>query len=130
MPGTEEVAKEGRALMYADDLVLICETKEEARQRFVAWRNVLESKGLKVNISKTKVMRCAWDGALKEAAVDSCSVWKEGVCELSPLHNMWLLGTWAMFRSVRKFGKSGTGLCVQCVELEKEKQLMSFTSKI
>ena len=34
---TEEVAREGRALMYADDLVLICETKEEVRQRFVAW---------------------------------------------------------------------------------------------
>ena len=33
---TEEVANEGHALMYADDLVLICETKEEARQRFVA----------------------------------------------------------------------------------------------
>ena len=29
---TEEVANEGHALMYADDLVLICETKEEARQ--------------------------------------------------------------------------------------------------
>ena len=28
---TEEVVKEGHALMYADDLVLICETKEEAR---------------------------------------------------------------------------------------------------
>ena len=68
--GTEEVAKEGCALMYADELVLICETKEEARQRFVAWRNVLDSKGLKVNISKTKVMRCAQDGAPKEAAVD------------------------------------------------------------
>ena len=39
---TEEVAKEGYALMYG----LICETKEEARQRFVAWRNMLESKGL------------------------------------------------------------------------------------
>ena len=39
---TEEVAKEGCALMYADDLVLICEAKEEARQRFVAWRNALE----------------------------------------------------------------------------------------
>ena len=35
----EEVVNEGRALMYADDVVLICETKEEARQRFVAWRN-------------------------------------------------------------------------------------------
>ena len=71
---TEEVVREGRALMYADDLVLICETKEEARERLVAWRNVLESKRLKVNISKTKVMRCAWDGAPKEAAVDPCSV--------------------------------------------------------
>ena len=71
---TEEVAKEGRALMYADDLVLNCETKEEARQRFVAWINALESKGLKVNISKMKVMRCAQDGVLKEAAVDPFNV--------------------------------------------------------
>ena len=71
---TGEVAKEGRALMYADDLVLICETKEEARQRFVAWRKALESKGLKVNISKTMVMRCARDGVPKEAAVDPCNV--------------------------------------------------------
>ena len=54
--------------------VLICETKEEAKQRFVAWRNALESKGLKANVSKTKIMRCAWDGAPKEAAVDPCSV--------------------------------------------------------
>ena len=30
---TEKVAKEGHALMYADDLVLICETKGEARQK-------------------------------------------------------------------------------------------------
>ena len=54
---TEEVANAGHAWMYADDLVLICESKEKARQRFVAWRNVLESKRLKVNISKTMVMR-------------------------------------------------------------------------
>ena len=66
---TEEKAKEGHAMMYADELVLICETKEEARQRFVAWRNALESKRLKGNISKTKVMRCTRDGAPKEAAV-------------------------------------------------------------
>ena len=42
---TEEVTNEGRALMYADDLVLICETKEAARRRFVAWRNALETEG-------------------------------------------------------------------------------------
>ena len=57
-------------------------------------------------------------------------VWKEGGREPNPLRNMWLLGTWAMFRSARKFGESGTGFCVQCVELEEEKQLMSFTSEM
>ena len=50
--------------------MLICETTEEAGWRFVAWRNALESKGLKVNISKMKVMRCARDVAPKEAADD------------------------------------------------------------
>ena len=71
---TEDVANEGRALMYADDVVLICKTKEEARQRFLAWRNALEIKGLKVNISKTKVLRCAQDVVPKEASVDPCIV--------------------------------------------------------
>ena len=33
---TEEVANEGHARMYTDDLVLICETNEEARWRFLA----------------------------------------------------------------------------------------------
>ena len=108
--GTEEVAKEGRALMYADDLVLICETKEEARQRYVAWRNALESKGLKVYISKTKILGWCTEGGSSGSML---CVWKVGGWELIPLRNMWLLGTLAMFRSVRKFGKSGTGFCVQ-----------------
>ena len=111
-----EVAREGHAIMYADDLVLICETKEEARQRFVAWRNALESKGLKVNISKTKVNKVCMGWCTKGGSSGSMQcVWKEGGCELSPLCNMWLLGTRAMFRSARKFGKSGTGLNVQRV---------------
>ena len=71
---TEEVVKEGYALTCADDLVLMCETKEEARWRFIAWRNALQSKGLKVNISKTKVMRCAQDVVLKEAS------WTHAMC--------------------------------------------------
>ena len=111
----EEVANEGRVLMYADDLALICETKKEAGRRFIALRNVLESKGLKVNISKMKVMRCAWDVAPQEAALDPCSVWKEGGCQFNPLCNIWLLGAWVMFGSVRKFGESGTGFCMQSV---------------
>ena len=71
---TEEVANEGYTLIYADDLVLICETKEEVGLKFLAWRHALASKGLKVNISKMKVMRCARNVVPKEAAVDPCSV--------------------------------------------------------
>ena len=82
---TEVVANEGRALMYADDLVLICKTKEEARRIFVAWRNALESKGLKVNRSMTKVMKYAWDVAPKETAVDSCSVYVKRV-DVNSIH--------------------------------------------
>ena len=73
------MANEGCALMYADDLVLICKTNKKARRKFVVWRNVLESKGLKVNISKTKIMRCEWDVVPGEAAVDLCSVCVERV---------------------------------------------------
>ena len=57
-------------------------------------------------------------------------VWKEGGCELNPLLNMWLLGAWVMFGIVRKFGESGTGLCAKWAEVEGERQLMSFTSKM
>ena len=111
---TEEVEREEHALMFADDLVLICETKEEARQRFVAWRNTLESNGLKVNISKSYEMCSGW--CTKEGSSGSMQcVWKESGCELNPLRNMWLLGTQAMFRNARKFGECGTGLCVQSV---------------
>ena len=92
---------------------------------------MLESKGLKVNISKTKVMRCARDGAPKEAAVNPCTiqcVWKEGGCELNPLCNMWLLGTRAMFRG--SLARVAQGFVCNCVELEEAKQLMGFTSKM
>ena len=42
-------------------------------------------------------------------------MWKEGGCELNPLHNIWLLSTRAMFRSARKFGESSTGfVCKVC----------------
>ena len=116
--------------MYADNLVLICETKEEARKKFVAWRNALESKGLKENISKTKIMRYArWCSEGGSSGSMQCA-WKEGGCELNPLCNMWLLGAGIMFGSVRKFGESGRVLCAKCVEVEGERRLMSFASKM
>ena len=63
-------------------------------------------------------MRCCTKGG--SSGPMQC-VWKEGECELNPPHNMWLLGAQAMFGSARKFGKSGTGFCVQNLQRWKEK---------
>ena len=43
-------------LPYADDLVLMSETIEGLRNKFIKWNEAFESKGLEVNLGKTKVM--------------------------------------------------------------------------
>ena len=57
----EEATKECRRgvpwdMLYADDLVITAESREEALERFGSWMEAMESKGLKVNIEKTKVL--------------------------------------------------------------------------
>ena len=53
-----EQARKGllNEILYADDLVLMSENLEDLRERFQRWRGALESKGIKVNIRKTKMM--------------------------------------------------------------------------
>ena len=43
-------------MLYADDLVLTSETMEGLREKFWKWKEAFESKGLKVNRGKTKVV--------------------------------------------------------------------------
>ena len=43
-------------MLYADDLVLTAESKEEVLEQFNSWKSAMESKGLKVNLSKTKIL--------------------------------------------------------------------------
>ena len=45
-------------LLYADDIVLVAENMEMLKQKVVEWQHCLEMKGLKVNVTKTKVMKC------------------------------------------------------------------------
>ena len=53
-----EFATEGALseLLYADELVLMSETIEGLRDAFLKLKEAFESKGLKVNLGKTKVM--------------------------------------------------------------------------
>ena len=57
-------------LLYADDLVLMSETMEGLRRRFWNWKDALESKGLKVNTRKTKVMSSRSEGELFKSKID------------------------------------------------------------
>ena len=45
-------------LLCADDLVLVAETEELLMEELCKWKRGMELKGLRVNIGKTKVMRC------------------------------------------------------------------------
>ena len=45
-------------LLFADDLVLMCETIKGLWSKFLKWKEAFESKGLKDNLGQTKVMFC------------------------------------------------------------------------
>ena len=67
-------------LLYADDLVIIAESLEELLERLRTWKQNMESKGLRVNMPKTKLMFCS-DGTntLKDSGKFPCAVCRSGV---------------------------------------------------
>ena len=69
-------------LLYdADDLVIVAETLEELKSQLKQWKNGLESKGLKVNVGKTKVMCSSPDAAksVDKSVKFPCAVCFSGV---------------------------------------------------
>ena len=58
-------------LLYADDLVRMSEDMEDLKERFWNWKDTLESKGLKVNPRKTKVMVSGSERELFESIIKS-----------------------------------------------------------
>ena len=63
-------------LLYADDLVLMAESRELLMEKLRKWKNGMEAKGLRVNAGKTKVMQCRVSRFQSE---DPCSVCRKGV---------------------------------------------------
>jgi len=67
-------------LLYADDLLIMGESEEELRGKIMNWKTGLEGKGLKVNLSKTKVMTCGANaGETVKSGKWPCSVCNKGV---------------------------------------------------
>ena len=61
--------------LYADDLVIIAESREVLCEKLQLWKNEMEGKGLRVNMGKTKVMVSGRDmDVLKKSGKDPCAV--------------------------------------------------------
>ena len=65
-----------RELLYADDWAMIAETEEELIKRLNEWKDNVESKGMRVNMNKTKVMITGERQKVRQKAV----TWPCGVC--------------------------------------------------
>ena len=66
-------------LLYADDLVLLAESEVDLKEKLKNWKVMMEAKGMKVNLAKTKVM---WMGSRKdhmEIGKFPCAVCGRGV---------------------------------------------------
>ena len=72
---TDELDKNMREFLYADDAVIVGDSWEDVGEKYVRWKEALESKGLKVNVGKTKAMRVG-KRKIKEAytTVDPCAI--------------------------------------------------------
>jgi hypothetical protein len=67
-------------LFYADDLVLMADTREQLMAKLSTWREGMEAKGLRVNMGQTKAMRCHDGEGHREATGKyPCSVCRKGV---------------------------------------------------
>jgi Reverse transcriptase (RNA-dependent DNA polymerase) len=81
----EAISRQFRAglpfeLLYADDLVLMAESEELLLEKLRLWKENLEAKGLRVNLGKTKVMRCCEGGGkVRPSGKFPCGVCNKGV---------------------------------------------------
>ena len=61
--------------LYADDLAIIAESLEELLEKLHLWKSGMETKGLRVNMGKTKVLVSGPElGVLKKSGKNPCSV--------------------------------------------------------
>ena len=67
-------------LLYAHDLMISAESKEELLVKLKTWKTEMEKKGLRVNMGKTKIMVSGMDlDLLKKSGKDPCGVCQKGV---------------------------------------------------
>ena len=67
-------------MLYADDLILIAESEEQLKEKVRIWKEGMEAKGLRVNLAKTKVLKCGVGcGQVTKSGKHPCGVCRQGV---------------------------------------------------
>jgi len=105
-------------LFYADDLVLIAETEELLCEQIEKWKLGMEAKGLRVNIGKTKVMKCHVRSEREEnMGKYPCGVCKSGV----GINSIFCTGCskWIHKKCSGVQGKLAEDAAFRCVKCEK-----------
>ena len=57
-------------MLFADDIILIDETRGGVNERLEIWRHALESKGFKLSRTKTEYLECKFGVEPTEAGVE------------------------------------------------------------
>ena len=97
-----EKARKGwmKQILYADDLVPMVEAMEELRENIDEWREADESKGMRVNLEKTKLMVNGMEEETFDSKIDPC-----GMCGTQRMYNSVLCtacGKWVHARCMDK----------------------------
>ncbi|KAE8668068.1 Armadillo repeat-containing protein LFR [Hibiscus syriacus] len=58
-------------MLFADDIVLVAETKSELNSRLATWKTALEEKGLRINIEKTEYLCSNFSGDQNDEDVEA-----------------------------------------------------------
>ena len=116
-----ENARKGwmKQILYAHDLILTGETMVELRENFDEWREAFESKGVRVNLGKTKLMVSGMEEEMFDSKIDPC-----GVCGTILMSNSVLCtacGKWvhgftqgAWIRRKLQFNLNKNFVCKKC----------------
>ena len=114
-------------LLYADDLALLAESERVLMEKIKTWKDQMEKKGLRVNMGKTKVMRCqVRSGQIEDSGRFPCGVCRKGVGENSILCRVCM--KWIHKRCSGVKGRLRIGTDFKCAKCD-EKELGSIEEK-
>ena len=102
--------------LYEDDLVIVADSLEECARRLLIWKEAMETKGLRVNAGKTKVMICGTGLDLLQSSGEyPCAVCRTGVGNNSIYCNGCKLWVHKKCSGLQRLTPNPDYRCAQCM---------------